>query len=47
MKILHIIPSLGKGGAERLVLDICNEVINQQNINKVKKIHLFLIAHDK
>ena len=32
MKILHIIPSLGKGGAERLVLDICNEVINQKNI---------------
>ena len=32
MKILHIIPSLRKGGAERLVLDICNEVINQQNI---------------
>jgi glycosyltransferase involved in cell wall biosynthesis len=24
-KILHIIPSLAKGGAERLVLDICNE----------------------
>jgi glycosyltransferase involved in cell wall biosynthesis len=32
MKILHIIPSLRKGGAERLVLDICNELINQQNI---------------
>lgn len=26
LKILHIIPSLRKGGAERLVLDICNEL---------------------
>jgi len=35
MRIIHIIPSLKKGGAERLVLDICNESINLQN-NKVK-----------
>jgi glycosyltransferase involved in cell wall biosynthesis len=26
MKILHIIPSLAQGGAERLVLDICDEL---------------------
>lgn len=26
MRILHIIPSLRKGGAERVVLDICNEL---------------------
>jgi len=26
MKIIHIIPTLRKGGAERLVLDICNEL---------------------
>lgn len=26
MKILHIIPTLAKGGAERLVLDICNQL---------------------
>jgi len=26
MKILHIIPGLGKGGAERLVLDICTRL---------------------
>lgn len=26
MRILHVIPSLGKGGAERLVLDICHEL---------------------
>lgn len=26
MKIIHIIPNLKKGGAERLVLDICNEI---------------------
>ena len=25
LKIVHIIPNLKKGGAERLVLDICNE----------------------
>lgn len=27
MRILHIIPNLRKGGAERLVLDICNELL--------------------
>ena len=32
IKVLHIIPSLRKGGAERLVLDICNELIKRQNI---------------
>ena len=32
MKIIHIIPSLRKGGAERLVLDICNEITNKQDI---------------
>lgn len=32
MKILHIIPSLRKGGAERIVLDICNELNKEQNI---------------
>lgn len=26
IKVLHILPSLGKGGAERLVLDICQEL---------------------
>ena len=26
LKILHIIPSLQKGGAERITLDICNEI---------------------
>jgi glycosyltransferase involved in cell wall biosynthesis len=26
LKILHIIPTLAKGGAERLVLDICNQL---------------------
>lgn len=26
LKILHIIPTLNKGGAERLVLDICNQL---------------------
>jgi glycosyltransferase involved in cell wall biosynthesis len=32
LKILHIIPSLRKGGAERIVLDICNELNKVQNI---------------
>jgi glycosyltransferase involved in cell wall biosynthesis len=32
MKILQIIPSLGKGGAERLVLDICCELKNRTDI---------------
>src|SRR5690554_13850 len=29
MKILHIIPSLNKGGAERIALDMCVELQNQ------------------
>jgi glycosyltransferase involved in cell wall biosynthesis len=37
MKILHIIPNLKKGGAERLVLDICNSLKKIQGI-KVKLI---------
>jgi glycosyltransferase involved in cell wall biosynthesis len=32
MKILHIIPNLKKGGAERLVLDICRQLIQKQDI---------------
>ena len=32
MRILQIIPNLRKGGAERLVLDICNQLNNQKNI---------------
>ena len=31
MKILHIIPNLKKGGAERLVLDICNNLGKQKD----------------
>ncbi len=37
MKILYIIPNLRKGGAERLVLNICNELQKRQDI-KVKLI---------
>jgi len=33
MKILHIIPNLLKGGAERLVLDICIELQTHDNIH--------------
>lgn len=29
MKIIHIIPNLRKGGAERITLDICNEIHSQ------------------
>lgn len=32
LKILHIIPSLRKGGAERLVLDICNELTAREGL---------------
>lgn len=32
MKILQIIPNLRKGGAERLVLDICNELSKREDI---------------
>jgi glycosyltransferase involved in cell wall biosynthesis len=35
IRIVHIIPSLGKGGAERLVLDICN-ALNKQPSLEVK-----------
>ena len=31
LKILHIIPNFGKGGAERLVLDICNNLSKQKD----------------
>lgn len=42
MKIIHIIPNLKKGGAERLVIDICN------NLNKQKdcKVKLITFRHD-
>ena len=32
LRILHIIPSLQKGGAERICLDICNELSIRDNI---------------
>lgn len=32
LKVLHIIPLLSKGGAERLVLDICIELSKRQNV---------------
>jgi glycosyltransferase involved in cell wall biosynthesis len=41
MKILHIIPSLNIGGAERLVLDMCREL--KQQGHEVK----LVIFHDK
>lgn len=33
LKILHVIPNLCKGGAERLVIDICSELGNRPNID--------------
>ncbi len=33
IKILHIIPSLRKGGAERLVLDICTELSQRKDVD--------------
>ena len=32
MKILHVIPNLLKGGAQRLVIDICNELSIKQSL---------------
>lgn len=32
MKILHIIPNLKKGGAERLVLDICQHLVQKKDV---------------
>ena len=32
MKILQVIPNLLKGGAQRLVIDICNELINHKDV---------------
>lgn len=32
LKIIQIIPSLNKGGAERIVLDICNELSSHSNV---------------
>ena len=32
MNILHIIPNLRKGGAERLVLDICNALQRREDV---------------
>lgn len=40
MKILHIIPSLRKGGAERLAVDICNELNSKENFEaKILLLH--------
>lgn len=33
MNVLHVIPSLKKGGAERLALDICRELQEREGIN--------------
>ena len=32
MKIVHVIPNLLKGGAERLCIDICNELIKRDGV---------------
>jgi len=39
LKVVHIIPSLGKGGAERIALDICNSLQKRPDV-KVKLIVL-------
>lgn len=33
MKILHVIPNLLKGGAQRLVIDICNELSKKESVD--------------
>lgn len=35
LKVLHLIPSLKKGGAERILLDICTELEKRENIKVV------------
>ena len=35
MRIIHLIPNLDKGGAERICLDICEELQNQGHTVKV------------
>lgn len=42
MRVLHIIPTLQKGGAERICLDICNEL---QKRNGIKV--LLVVLHNK
>ncbi|MNK51750.1 4-alpha-N-acetylgalactosaminyltransferase [compost metagenome] len=43
IKIVHIIASLGKGGAERFVVDLCNELAkNDQN-----EVHLLSLAENE
>ena len=32
MKILEIIPQLSSGGAERFVVDLCNELVKQNDV---------------
>lgn len=41
LRVIHVIPSLQKGGAERLMLDICNELQKKDDV-KVK----IIILHD-
>jgi len=38
IKILHVIPALKKGGAERLALDICNELNKREQV-EVRMLH--------
>ena len=42
IKVLHIIPNLKKGGAERICLDICNELYNHKGI----QVKLVLLSND-
>jgi glycosyltransferase involved in cell wall biosynthesis len=42
LRILHIIPSLRKGGAERLTIDICRELSSRKGIRVV-----LLLLHDE
>ena len=44
VRIIQIIPNLKKGGAERLVLDICNELVKREGI--ILKIIVFSEQND-
>src|SRR5690554_4792667 len=42
MKILFVIPSLGRGGAERVVINICNELVK----NEMHRVSILIFQGD-
>ena len=50
MKVLHVIPNLLKGGAQRLVIDICNKLLDYNEIDckliKTLKLKMGILIND-